>query len=881
MLLLGLLACDPPKQEARIVHGTSIFTAGCPRDGESFARELTDPAEHLTGPDALGGPGETLLANAVAAFLISDPKNPKTYYQYGGIPIDAVPVSECEPSGPERFGEMGFVIGQLSLTDFPASQLRMIRGESVEIVNDGSDGKAAVVDVHGTDDRFWLIEMDLMRRSLESGKIKYLHDAWGLDVTTRYTLEPDSSVLEIEVILSGGEPQGYLIGTVLFPSDRTDQVAMGRGGISVGGVTLDTEVPWFGASDGQTAYAITMPGAAIARTKIAGVTAMIDLAEAAQPLDVGPGQSASGKFAISVAAGDVNAAVAPLCAVNEQPVPGIKCSEVRDSAGGWVRDPNGAAVAGADVYAMAQNANGDWLAFDRTQTDTSGFYGFTMIPIGPVQLVATADGRDPSPPMTPGGQVDLMIGALGELRYDIRDTDGNSVPALIELRRGDDVQRIYAAPGEGSAAVAPGAYTVSVTRGYEYEPVQTDVTVPVPDSLWTYADLPVTLEHVVDTDGWLSFDGHVHTEASADSTVLAADRARSAAAVGLEIIVDTDHEIVHDMAPGIAEAGLSDFVASVVSQEITATSPEHTNAWPFVPDADDPRGGPVKWYGLSLGQIFAAERERGAEVTVLNHPRIGCNFLCLIGWDRLTGEPTLTDHAALGLPQEEPLFSWDFDAVEYMNGPRDVLFHADAPDRSGFLDDWLAFLNLGHPVTALGVSDSHDPQDLAWPRTYVPSATDDPAQFDQDALIDGVLNGAAIVSAGAFAHVVAVTEGGSAGIGGMVEGADVDLAIEIEAPAAIDIASIVVLENCDEVARIDATGPNDIVKYDGVLSLHLERDAHLVVLAFGVDAMPAGLPDYDPTGVPRVTTNAIYVDADGNGVFDAPGGKTCTYGDGG
>ena len=41
--------------------------------------------------------------------------------------------------------------------------------------------------------------------------------------------------------------------------------------------------------------------------------------------------------------------------------------------------------------------------------------------------------------------------------------------------------------------------------------------------------------------------------------------------------------------------------------------------------------------------------------------------------------------------------------------------------------------------------------------------------------------------------------------------------------------------------------------------------------------MPRGLRTYDATRVPRVTTNPIYVDVDGNGAFDAPGGKTCTY----
>jgi hypothetical protein len=41
--------------------------------------------------------------------------------------------------------------------------------------------------------------------------------------------------------------------------------------------------------------------------------------------------------------------------------------------------------------------------------------------------------------------------------------------------------------------------------------------------------------------------------------------------------------------------------------------------------------------------------------------------------------------------------------------------------------------------------------------------------------------------------------------------------------------------------------------------------------------MPRGLAQFDPLVTPRFTTNPIFVDADGNGRFDPPGGKTCTY----
>ena len=57
----------------------------------------------------------------------------------------------------------------------------------------------------------------------------------------------------------------------------------------------------------------------------------------------------------------------------------------------------------------------------------------------------------------------------------------------------------------------------------------------------------------------------------------------------------------------------------------------------------------------------------------------------------------------------------------------------------------------------------------------------------------------------------------------------------------------------------------------------LTQDAHIVVMGFGADWLPLGMPQFNPTKVPRFTTNAIYVDYNDNGVFDPPGAHTCNY----
>ncbi|HNH50181.1 MAG TPA: hypothetical protein PKY30_24310, partial [Myxococcota bacterium] len=201
-MLLLLLACpdplDPPQKNPT---GEGIFADGCPIAGMSTARQLRGDHEHMVGHDALGGPGDVLLSNSLAAYIISDPKNPKTYYHYGGMVIDAVALEGCAQAAPEAFGEWGFLVGELKLTDFEASHLHMIRGKEVTVVSDGHLGGPAIVEISATDDRFWLVEMDLLRRLLRSGRPERLLEPWGLDITLRYTLYPDDPVLHSEVVL--------------------------------------------------------------------------------------------------------------------------------------------------------------------------------------------------------------------------------------------------------------------------------------------------------------------------------------------------------------------------------------------------------------------------------------------------------------------------------------------------------------------------------------------------------------------------------------------------------------------------------------------------------------------------------------------------------
>ena len=99
-----------------------------------MARRITDPADLITGPLADGRIGDYLLANDVARFIIQDAPQRDLYSvgAFGGNIIDAE------------------LIGHPGLDNFleiqPAVQIEtVINAQTVEIVNDGADGQAAVI----------------------------------------------------------------------------------------------------------------------------------------------------------------------------------------------------------------------------------------------------------------------------------------------------------------------------------------------------------------------------------------------------------------------------------------------------------------------------------------------------------------------------------------------------------------------------------------------------------------------------------------------------------------------------------------------------------------------------------------------------------------
>jgi hypothetical protein len=517
---------------------------------------------------------------------------------------------------------------------------------------------------------------------------------------------------------------------------------------------------------------------------------------------------------------------------------------------------------------------GAWQTLDRIGTDAAGAFSGRLPDLTGLRLVARAGRADPSDavPLGVGAEADLRltVGPVGTLALSA--TDGAAgMPVLASLYRDGQRRHLLYVPPSGEAfEVPPGDWEVSVTRGYEYAPLHTTVTVTAGET----TQLNAALTRVVDTDGWISVDGHVHASPSADSDVLPERRFATVAAAGLDVMVQTDHEAIADLSDDLAASPWSGFLQTVVGEEVTASAPEHLNMWGVtITPEDGPRGNPVRWYGLDIGQIYDAMRARGAGVVQLNHP----GWMNDIRYDSLTGAPAVTDPTLFGLTPDQVLWDWQFDAVELQNGFKFIWGGPELPGSDGLFTAWQSFLHHGHRVTAVGVSDVHGLETPGTPRTYVPGS-DDLAAFVEGPMLQAVLDGNALVSAGAFA-TVALGDDARGLVAGMGDtftvGADpVTLRVVARALPEIRVDRAVILANCDVIAELPATDPDGVEKLAASVTLDLPRDANVVVAVFGSGPYPRGL-EQPPAHVARALTNPIYVDVDGNGTFDPPGGKAC------
>ncbi len=495
---------------------------------------------------------------------------------------------------------------------------------------------------------------------------------------------------------------------------------------------------------------------------------------------------------------------------------------------------------------------------------------------------------------------------FGDTLYD-SFADGILTQAYVDHNGKVHVMARRGARNTDRLEILPGTYDVVVSRGLEFSRYTTRVTLGEGQT----QHLDVDLDRVVDTAGWISADLHVHMVNSPDSPVPTEDRILTFVGEGVDVLVTTDHDYLTDISPTIRDMGLQDYLASMVGEELTFFDLGHFNAYPLQIDSSQIQNGALDGGGgrgptLTPQAIFAGLREMGAvdnPVVQVNHGRsLLFGYFSAIQLDSDTLQ-SRTRPDVFRMDPESPdlvtsesdtgLFSTDFDAFELYNEHLEV---------NAGLNDLFAFLNIGQPKTGVAVSDTHQwyTSEAGAPRSYllVGGDFDEPAEITPAKLASTIQDGALMGTNGPLVNLTVVSnaDGSDAVLGETANGSDgVKLQVDVWMADWISVDTIDIFSNTADVATHYGDPANaypeplfsrrvtdgDFSTAGGQKSIRWtvdwtpDDDAWVVAVARDDESYGDNYPMFpvlvDEDELPFGYTNAVFVDENGNGSFDAPG----------
>lgn len=450
-----------------------------------------------------------------------------------------------------------------------------------------------------------------------------------------------------------------------------------------------------------------------------------------------------------------------------------------------------------------------------------------------------------------------------------------------EVRKGKPASRDVSLMGQISdpafVTLAPGTYQVFATRGPEYTLSETTLHVAAAGEVRLEIAAP---QRAVETPRWIAADLHVHASPSFDNSFPVDERVRSFVAQGGEVMVSTEHDFVYDYTDDIARLGAGDLMKTVTGVEITSEAVTqvapytigHGNAFPTELKRDEfKNGAPVsegrRWRDV-IGELRSAEVD---PVIQLNHGRedtplkdgvdevFNQAFFTHLGSAGVGLDPSrsLSEGTNALLIEKDPETGFrdiDFDAMELMNGPGMM--------RYGKLrEDWFSLLKQGVLLTGTANSDSHvAAQVVATPRTMVNMSDDKLAEFDEPAFLAAVREGRVYGTTGPLIEVSL----DDASIGGNFTGGEGLLRVEVLPSEWSAVTELRVFVNGVEATRQPMASGSTVE-----VPLTFARDSFVTIEVEG----PASeaFTKVSPGFVPFAYSNPIYVDADGDGHWTAPG----------
>ena len=874
------------------------------------ARTLEEGDAGVGGPLSQGLAGDVLMENGRIRVVLQKPGRALALNPHGGTILDADVVRD-DGVDRDRFGEVGLFVNSAFA----------IAPETLEIVEDGSDGQAVVRFV-GPAGRADYINAAVGMKEMMG--LDYPIDTETLpdiELTVTYTLTPYDAHLRVDVeILNRGDEAlplaaGWLIHGGLaenyYPElggYRTTQIASG-GALMVAGDEVAYAFAPLPYEPGEHGLGFMAGGSVLIDSiQILDVLSWPDSAT----VTLAPGDTFAFDAAFVVDT-DVSGVMRTLRQLGDEP------TALATITGAVQVDGSDAPVPHARVVALARD---DEQVLAATVADGDGSYSL-QVPAGAVDLIAGKagwpyDGDGDSPgrvAVDAGADVEqpLFLPPTGQLSLSATDGDGSPLPSRVVVlgldpspptppldATGTDplppgVTALLDLPVDGALTVdlEPGEYDVVVTRGMEYDAHVESITVDAGGT----ATVAATLHRVLDTDGWLTGDFHVHAAAGPDLVMTDAMRVANFAADGVEVLVTSNHANVADLTPVIDELALESWMVTLPSQEVTTFDYGHFGLFPMVVDPTMTNGGAFDWVGVSPTEIFdwalAQDREMVAQI---NHPRhiptpaTMQNFFSVLDlWYDEDGwylGPEASDPPGSGLPPDPVMFGPGFTAMEVM-----TWLNVQG------LSDWFNLLSAGYRFTATANSDSHtcNVEGSGWPRNFVYVGYDEPADLDVPGFVAAVNRGQLSGSFGPLVTLEAEPEAGGDAVmqGGTLlnDGQPVRVRVRVQAPPWVQVDTLTLYMD-GEIAAIEALDMVEVAGAEG--GTLLEQTVEVVVDAptdTWVAAVVAGeaslfphVPfhqtdpdqvtlellragDVDNPATPFGYANPVFIDADADGAI--------------
>jgi len=785
--------------------------------------------------------GDFVLANDKIALVIEDVGDSDLYDPWGGRPVGLARVENGALALPNNFGEFFVLTGRSTVLT-----------AAVSVINDGSDGKPAIIRARGR-----LHPLPFFENIIS---ILYNDRYEDIEAAIDYELAPGAEHVDIRMRYASPREEVARVPSTLHAVMYTKRTGAPPFQPDLGFEEQLSGSAYLALVDDD---ATTWAYAPAEGTLNSSISVSGFLGAFSAGFEIPPCSTSERLHAKLIIGGPgIDGVVAAAARTFGQ--------EQRELVGTITRD--GVPAPGVRVHAI-DSAGEKYLT--RATTDESGNYRLHVPAEADVRLDTYSQG-DVSVSVQQGtGTVaqTIDLAATGFVHV-VATENGAPVPARVQILPTSSTQLVrppanYGEPpvtggrlhvafpvtGDVTLRVPPGSWEVIVSRGYEYDIVRQTVSVVANQTV----QFDAALDRVVDTAGIQCGDFHIHTWRSNDSGDESLLKVSQAVADGLELPVRSEHEFVGDFRGEIAQLGVDRYAAGFGSIELTSMEIwGHMGVFPLDFDPTQVNGGAPKWQSfptrdnpdatfetLSPPLVFDRVRARNeAPVVIINHPRGGANYFDYVGFDPATGLASLEGE-------------WDtkFTLVEVFN---DSGWQAN---RNRNVADWFGLLRAGRRVFAVGSSDSHgiSSSPVGYPRTCIALGTDDPRQLTANQVRDGLAAGRTSISGGIYVTALI----GAAGPGETVTGAgsSLDVTITIQAAPWVDVTAIDIVVDGQTIDTIpvmpsDANPQNPTIRWSGRVAIPTQASGSFVVVAaYGTQPLEPVHPGRIPFGV----TNPIFV----------------------